>query len=112
MLLLCALIGLVKNPYMTDFSQRIYLMAFFNLHYPSNLASLLESCQIAHLHGIIKLLTQNYAIGEGKFSYISDMGLLSNSAINLVIVVIGLVIFFIAFIVYQILKKVVNYNKI
>lgn len=40
-ILACALIGLVKNPYMTDFSQIIYLMALVNLHYPANLASAL-----------------------------------------------------------------------
>lgn len=50
--------------------------------------------------------------GKAKFSYITDMGLLSNSFINLVIIVMGLVIFLLIFIVFQILKKLVEYNKI
>lgn len=51
-------------------------------------------------------------MGEAKFSYITDMGLLSNCTINLVILAIGLALFLILFILYQILKKSVNYNKV
>lgn len=40
-LLICALIGLVRNPYLTDFCQIIYAYALVNLHYPVNLASFL-----------------------------------------------------------------------
>ena len=38
LLLAVALIGMVKNPYMTDFAQLIYLLALIGLHYPANLA--------------------------------------------------------------------------
>jgi hypothetical protein len=64
------------------------------------------------LHGIFGGLQQKYATGVGKFMYVTDMGLLSNCAINLGIIIVGLFVFFIIFIVYQILKKINNYNKI
>jgi hypothetical protein len=96
---------------MTDFAQLVYLMAFFNLHYPNNLASVLESGAMAHLHGFIKIVQYN-AVGKGKFSYITDMGLLSNSAINLIVIAAGLIVFLILFLIYNILKKIVSYNKV
>lgn len=61
---------------------------------------------MAHLHGFVTL-HQIYVTGKAKFSYITDMGLLSNSVVNLGIVVLGLVVFLIIFIIYQILKKIV-----
>lgn len=97
---------------MVDFAQFIYILALIDLHYPSNLATVLESAKLAHLHGIIKGFTQNYATGTAKFMYVADLGLLSNCAINLGIIVIGLFVFLIVFIIYQILKKLTNYNKI
>jgi hypothetical protein len=63
LLLACALIGMVKNPYMTDFAQLVYLMALVNLHYPKNLASALESGAYAHLHKFIAFI-QNYSMGK------------------------------------------------
>lgn len=109
--LICALVGLVKNPLMTDFAQLIYLLAFLNIHYPVNLSSMLESSRLAHLHGLVSL-PQEYANGEAKFSYVSNLGLLSNCFINMMILLVGLAIFCILFIAYQVLKKFVNYNRV
>lgn len=39
--LFCALIGLVKNPYMTDFGQLLWILALNNVHYPLNLRTFL-----------------------------------------------------------------------
>jgi hypothetical protein len=39
--LLCAVIGLGKNPYMTDFAQSLFLLGLVNVHFPFHLASLL-----------------------------------------------------------------------
>jgi len=40
------------------------------------------------------------------------MGLLSNAGVNIGVVIVGLVVFLIIFIVYQVLKRITNYNKI
>ena len=53
--LVVALIGLGKNPYMLDFAQTLFLMALVDVHYPGNLASFLEGTSIAHFHGWIGL---------------------------------------------------------
>jgi len=53
--LICAIVGLYKNPYMTDFAQVLFLMALVNYHYPFHLASFLESTGIAHFHNIISV---------------------------------------------------------
>lgn len=103
--------GLVKNPYATDFAQLVYLLALVNLHYPANLASLLEDSRVAHLHGILHI-EQKSAVGPAKFKYVADMGLLSNCVFNFAVIGIGLFLALILFAVYQILKKVVSYNKV
>lgn len=111
LLLGCALVGMVKNPYMTDFAQLIYLLALVNLHYPNNLYTALQSSNLAHLHGIVQV-EQMHAVGRAKFSYLTDMGLLSNCTANLLVIAIGLVLFLILFVVYQIVRRAVSYNKV
>ena len=39
--LVVALLGLGKNPFMTDFAQMLFLVGLVDCHYPSNLAGLL-----------------------------------------------------------------------
>lgn len=53
--LLVAFLGIGKNPYMIDFAQTLFLIGLVDAHYPSNLASFLESASIAHLHGLISI---------------------------------------------------------
>ena len=53
--LVCALVGLVKNPYITDFGQLIFLLALLNVHYPCHFASFLESTKLAHLKNLLSL---------------------------------------------------------
>jgi hypothetical protein len=109
-LLICALVGIINNPYMVDFAQFVYVMGLVDLHYPRHLASVLESGALAGLHGLW-VIEQKYAVGLGKFSYITDMGLISNSAINIVIILISLIILSIVFLIHQILTKLVPYNR-
>ena len=45
-------------------------------------------------------VTQEYAKGKGKFSYITDLGLLSNCTINLLIIAIGLGILLLLLVIY------------
>lgn len=40
-MLVVALVGLVKNPYMTDFAQLVFVLALNNVHYPLNLRTFL-----------------------------------------------------------------------
>jgi hypothetical protein len=51
--LMCAVIGLVKNPYFTDFAQIVFVVALTNIHYPIHLRSFLEDGSLAFLHGFI-----------------------------------------------------------
>lgn len=39
--LVCALMGLIKNPYMTDFAQILFFLGLLDTHYPLHLASFL-----------------------------------------------------------------------
>ena len=56
--LVCAFLGLFKNPLMTDFAQNLFLIGLLDIHYPKNLASFLESTSIAHIHGLMSLIIQ------------------------------------------------------
>ena len=44
---------------MLDFAQTLFLVGLVNYHFPSNLASFLESTSIAHLHGLVKVEQPN-----------------------------------------------------
>lgn len=39
--LIAAILGLIKNPFMTDFAQVLYLLGLLDTHYPNHLASFL-----------------------------------------------------------------------
>jgi len=56
--LICAIMGLFKNPLMTDFAQNLFLIGLLDIHYPKNLASFFESTNIAHFHGVSAFITQ------------------------------------------------------
>lgn len=109
--LVCALIGLVRNPYLTDFAQMIYVYSLINLHYPINLASFLESAYISHLLQFFEV-DQSDSWSTGKFSYVTNLGLLSNCLFNLMCICAGLLVFLILFMIYKGLLKSLNYNKV
>ena len=67
--LFCALIGLVKNPYITDFGQLLWILALNNVHYPFNLRTFLESSKVANLHKFMSISQPNM-YGNGKFAYV------------------------------------------
>ena len=96
---------------MLDFAQTLFLVGLVNYHYPSNLASFLESTSIAHLHGLVSI-PQPDSLGEGKFMYLTGVGFLSNTLTNLLIIGICLAIFFLIWVVYAILHKRMNYSKV
>jgi hypothetical protein len=39
--LICAFLGLFKNPLMTDFAQTLFLLGLLTIHYPKNIATFL-----------------------------------------------------------------------
>jgi hypothetical protein len=39
--MIAALMGLIKQPFMTDFAQILFLLGLLDTHYPSHLASFL-----------------------------------------------------------------------
>ncbi len=100
--LVCALIGLVKNPLMTDFGQLLWVLALNNIHYPFNLRTFLEGSKVAHLHGFIAIEQTNME-GSGKFAYVVNEGLLQNAFGNIIICVIGLSIAAFGLLVFKIL---------
>jgi hypothetical protein len=56
---ICAVIGLVKSPYMTDFGQMFFIIYLNNVHYPFNLRSFLSGSKFAVLNQIISIPQQN-----------------------------------------------------
>lgn len=104
--LLCAVIGLIKTPYMTDYAQVLFIVGLSNIHYPLHLRSYLENTGLAWLNRFVEAKKNNVE-GKGKFKYVVDNGLLSNSMGNILIVIIGLVISIIGFVIMKILKLTV-----
>ena len=51
-------------------------------------------------------------LGNGKFSYVTNMGLLTNCAFNLLLLIGCLVIFGLIGLLYQILRRMGHYNRI
>jgi len=100
--LFCAIIGLFKNPYMTDFAQILWILALNNIHYPFNLRTFLESTKISTLNGFLGIQQPNMD-GSGKFSYLVNDGLLQNAFGNIIIVFIGFIIGAITFGIWKFL---------
>ncbi len=109
--LISALIGLFKNPFLTDFAQILFLIGLLNTHYPYNLASFLESCSIAHFHGIIPLDQQD-SLGRGKFMYLTGVGFLSNTITNWAIIGVFLGFSAILLLILWIGKKKLHYSRV
>lgn len=109
--LIVALIGLGKNPYMIDFAQTLFLIGLVDCHFPTHLASFLESAGIANLHGFLSI-EQSDSLGDGKFMYLTGTGFLTNTLTNWVVIVIVLFISLILFLLLLIMKKRLNYSKV
>jgi hypothetical protein len=109
--LICALMGLIKNPYMTDFSQILFLLGLLDTHYPSHLASFLEGSSLAHFHGLIPL-QQDGCLGTGKFMYLTGTGFLSNTFTNWIIIVIVLAVAGILSVILWIRRKKLSYSRV
>lgn len=103
MALFCSLMGLFKNPYMTDFGQLLWILALNNIHYPLNLRTFLESTKTASLHGFMGISQPNMT-GSGKFGYVTNAGLLQNSFGNIIIVFLGVIMVAIGFGVLKFLE--------
>ena len=111
LVLLIAVLGLAKNPFMLDFAQTLFLIGLVNFHYPSNLASFLEGTSIAHLHGLVSIEQPN-SLGEGKFLYLTGTGLLSNTLTNWLIILIFLGVSLVLYVIFVIAQKRMNYSRV
>ena len=109
--LLIALIGLGKNPYMLDFAQTLFLMGLVNAHYPGNLASFLEGTSIAHFHGLVTV-EQPDSLGEGKFMYLTGTGLLANTLTNWLLIGLFLGLSLVLYLMLVCLRKKMAYSKV
>ena len=96
---------------MLDFAQTLFLIALVNYHYPSHLASFLESTSIAHLHGLISVDQPN-SLGEGKFMYLTGTGFLANTLTNLILIASVLGISLIVFGIFKLVKSRMGYSKV
>lgn len=108
--LACALVGLFKNPFMTDFAQVLFLLGLLDSHYPSHLASFLEGSSLAHLHGLIPF--SQGGTGNGKFMYLTGTGFLSNTLTNWVIIAVILGLAGILWAALWIARKRLSYSRV
>ena len=96
---------------MTDFGQSIFLIGLLTIHYPLHLASAVESAGLAHFNSLVPV-EQLHAQGQHKFSYVTNMGFLSNCTFNLILMGICFFVALILLAIFEGLKKSTKYNRV